>query len=518
MNKQSNRLWIVALALGWIGDFLFWEKSIGVNFAIFLTLCLSGIFYLLLSDGLHPARKTLIILVPYTFFAVITFIRREPLTSFLAYTFTIFSLGVVTISYLGGKWTEYRLSDYLRKFFHLIKGLFILPMGRIKQTQEELQEHDGGKVKLQIKPILRGLLIALPIVICFATLLASADLVFSQRFKEFIDRIDAGEIIENIFRAFLIPIYAYLIVGIYLHSALHSKDEKDVKPGGKKILTIIETSIALGSVAILFGSFVIIQFRYIFGGELNIGVEGYTYSQYARRGFTELLIVAFLSLVLVLVFSAITKRENKIQKRIYSGLSVVIVAQVLVILVSSFQRTTLASRWHGYSRLRLYPQIFLIWLGLLFVTIVLLEIFNQERYFTFAGVVASIGFAISLSLFNIDASIVKHNVDQAVQGKHFNVTHLAMLSSDAVPALVDEFQDTSIPKEIHEGIGAALLCHFLSLENELLENWQSFNFSRWKAYRALDEVEVELNDYWATGDKNKPVVHTPVNKRYLCED
>jgi hypothetical protein len=518
MNKQSNRLWIVALILGWFFDFLFWKKSIGVNFAIFLTLCLFGIFYLLWSDGLHPAPKTLFVLVPFAFFAVMTFVRQEPLTNFLAYTFTFFSLGVATVSYLGGRWTQYNLAEYFRKFFHLIRSIFVLPLGQIKQTQEELKEYDGEKVKLQFKPILRGLLIALPIVVCFATLLASADLVFGQRLGDFIDRFDVGDIFENIIRFILILIYSYPIVGIYLHSASHSKDEKKDKARRKQILTLTETSIVLASVAILFGSFVIIQFRYLFGGLLNIGVKGYTFSQYARRGFTELLIVAFLSLLLVLVFSAITKRENKIQKRVYSGLSIVIVAQVLVILASSFHRTTLANQWHGYSRLRLYPQIFLVWLGLLFVAIVVLEIFNHERYFTFAAVVTSIGFAISLSIFNIDATIVEHNVERAVQGSYFNVTHLAMLSTDAVPSLVEEFQDASIPTEIHEGIGAALLCHFLSPSNELPENWQSFNFSQWRAYRALDEVEGDLNDYHPTGKGRDLRVRAPSNYLYLCDE
>ena len=49
-----------------------------------------------------------------------------------------------------------------------------------------------------------------------------------------------------------------------------------------------------------------------FGGETNIGVAGYTYSQYARRGFNELVIVAFFSLVMILGLSTITRREKEI--------------------------------------------------------------------------------------------------------------------------------------------------------------------------------------------------------------
>ena len=38
-----------------------------------------------------------------------------------------------------------------------------------------------------IKPVLRGLLIAIPIVVIFAFLLASADIVFNQKIIDFFD-------------------------------------------------------------------------------------------------------------------------------------------------------------------------------------------------------------------------------------------------------------------------------------------------------------------------------------------
>jgi hypothetical protein len=45
-------------------------------------------------------------------------------------------------------------------------------------------------------PILRGLLIALPVVACFASLLASADLVFSQKLTEFFGIFNFGNTVE----------------------------------------------------------------------------------------------------------------------------------------------------------------------------------------------------------------------------------------------------------------------------------------------------------------------------------
>ena len=97
---------------------------------------------------------------------------------------------------------------------------------------------------------------------------------------------------------------------------------------------------------------------------------------------------------------------------------------MIVILVSAYQRLSLAIDWHGFSRLRLYPRVFLIWVGLLFITVIVLEILRREQHFALAAVIACLGFAASLSVLNVDASIVRHNVDRALAGKHFNVNHM----------------------------------------------------------------------------------------------
>src|SRR5689334_16506003 len=107
MKSNPNKLWIVVLALGWVFDLLFWKQTPGVNFAIFAILCMTGAFYLLLSDGLRPNRTGLLLLPLFVFFAAVTFIRAEPMTSFLSFTFTLLTMTILTFTYLGGRWMEY---------------------------------------------------------------------------------------------------------------------------------------------------------------------------------------------------------------------------------------------------------------------------------------------------------------------------------------------------------------------------------------------------------------------------
>jgi hypothetical protein len=274
--------------------------------------------------------------------------------------------------------------------------------------------------------------------------------------------------------------------------------------------------VVLGSVSILFLTFVIVQFQYFFGGETNIGVQGFTYSQYARRGFNELVIVAFFSLVLILGLSTVTRRADETRKKVYSGLSVAVVGLVMVILVSAYQRISLAIDWHGFSRLRLYPRVFLIWLGVLLVTVVILEIFRQERYFAFAVVLASIGFAVSLTLMNVDAAIVRHNVPRVLEGKKLNVAHLASLSVDAIPALVEEY--FVMPASAREDVGAVLACYRYNENRPHIstEDWRSFNYAEWQAHLALDKIRPYLAGYMIKYDKRPVKVRTPSGKLYDC--
>ncbi len=518
--KHANRLWITLLVLGGAFDFLFWKKSLGINVPIFLLLCLLGGAIFLLKSGQPPARRSLWLLAPLVFFAALTCIRQEPLTHFLAYLFTLFLLALLTVSYRS-EWLQYGLSDYFARFYYLFTtSLLTTPLQFFRwERKENARSGTPPTWNKVIKPILRGTLLAFPLLALLTCLLASADLVFEKRVLGLLGNFDSD--IPG--RLALILICVYLLAVAFIHAAIHSNAPRRPSSGenapGKSGIGFTEAAIILSGVTLLYLAFVIVQFRYFFGGNANIGVTGYTYSQYARRGFNELLAVAFVSLLLIFGLNSITRRQNALQARIYSALGVTMMALVGVILVSAYQRLMLATEWHGYSRIRIYPRIFMIWMGILFVAVIVLEVLHRQQHFTLATVLALLGFAVSLSLFNVDASIVRHNVLRPAQGQHFNVNHLSSLSPDAVPTLAEEFQNPTLSKTTRQGIGAALVCYLYQFD--LVENgaraWQSFNLSYWQANKALDQVEPQLQKYVIIGEYPKSV-RTPDGELYECAE
>ncbi len=527
MKTNPNRFWIIVILLGWAFDFLFWKKpGVGVNFFLYVSLCLGAGMYLLKTDGLRLAPRSSLLLLPIAFLSAVTFIRQEPMTTFLSVAMTLFLMGVFAVTYRSGVWMNFSLLDYLLGYLRLAGSMLVRPLGFSAEVRKE-QPSRSGKRGGQVWSVVRGIVIALPVVAVFASLLSAADLVFEQRFTAFIALFNIQNLPEYIFRLVYILIFAYALAGTYLHAAQKSNEPLSEKPLVPAFLGFTETAIVLGSVTVLFAAFVIVQFQYFFGGQANINIEGYTYSEYARRGFGELVAVAFFSLLMLLGLGAIAKRENETQRKIFSGFGVALVALVIVMLVSAFQRLTLYEFAYGFSRLRTYTHVFMIWLGLLLAAVAVLEALRRERAIALTMVLAALGFIVSLGVLNVDAFIVRQNVQREAQGADtaaaqdhaaLDAAYFLTLSDDAVPAMAEAFLNPSLPLTVREKIGAALVCkrHARELDERAIP-WQAFHVSRYLAERRYQEVEAALAPYVLPDQPDGGLfVKTPGGEKFDC--
>ena len=526
--KRTKILWITAVLLGLVFDLLFWKNPFGINFAIYVLLCLAGGLLVLGRNGLKPAWKSLLLLIPILFFAVLTFIRQEPLSLGLSFVSTIGLMSLLAASFLGGKWPSYNLTDYIVQFFSLVGSLIARPLIFLSETKRSNAAAEGAASAptrsrsgwKRFWAILRGVLIALPVLAIFSGLLASADLVFAQRLNDFYKLFRLENLPEYFFRAFYILIIAYALAGAILHAAGKSQNEKlwSGKPLVPQFLGFTEAAVVLGALVVLFAAFVVIQFQYFFGGGANIGVQGYTYSEYARSGFGELIGVAFCSLLLFLGLSAIVKRQNPAERWGFSGLGMGIVVLVGVMLVSAFQRLLLYEAAYGFSRLRMYTHVFMIWLGILLAVVVLLELVRRERLFALAAMLACVGFALTLALINVDGSIVRQNVARSRAGQELDVAYLASLSTDSVPTLVQAYQSTSLPAGTREAVGAVLACRRFTNPDQTDADWRSFTLTRFQARQALNLVEKNLMQYKLQINVSPVTVTSPAGRKFNCEN
>lgn len=495
MLKKPNRLVLVAFIIALLFDILFWEKVPGISFSLYAIIILVAGFSLARYEEVRVSKSNWFLVIAIVFFSVMTFIRQEPFTRFLNHVQTLFMMSLLAYAFIGGLWPHYNLSDYVVGFFRFSGSVLSQPV-RLRMQRKEAEAESGSKPSIwrRVSPYLRGVLIAIPILGFFASLLASADPIFAQGLDEFLKILAIENLPEYLFRLTYILIAAYLFTGIFTHAITNSSDRKlvsDGKPWMPTWLGITESAVVLGAIDLLFAIFVAIQVRYFFGGHTNISVDGYTYAEYARNGFGELVFVAFFSLLLLLSFSQITKRENKRHQFIFSGFSTFLVAMVVVILVSAFQRLLLYETAYGFTRLRIYTHIFMIWLGLLLLAVILLEIRGRLRYFALATLISFVGFTVSINLVNVDSSITKHNVSRAISGKELDTSYLLTLSNDAVPMMVELFAESiegrSQGDDLTRELAVSIACH-AALNQEYMphRSWLSFHFADHLASRAWE--------------------------------
>ena len=502
--RHITRLILIALLVAWCFDQLFWRKSPGVSFFIMVLIWLEAGLYLTRSERLKPARNSFFLLVPILFFAFMAFQRLEPFTQAVNILLSIACLLLLCVTWLGGRWWQYDLGDYLNNGLHFVFESLFSPIPVLAAQKRLAAEADSGATRKplasRLRPLLSlslGLLLALPVVTVMTLLLANADPLFNRQLQVLFQYLRIEKLAEYLYRLSYILILAYGFAGVLLYALLSSSKERVSSAGALRLppfLGWLEAVTVLACVDLLFAFFVAVQFRYFFGGQANIQLDGFTYATYARRGFGELLAVAFLSLLLFLVLSWITRRATGRSRRLFSALGIALVGLVAVILVSAFQRLLLYEAAYGFTRQRAYTHIFMVWLGVLLLVTALLEGLGRLRYFALASLLVCLGFGLTLNLVNVDAFIVRQNIARSLQQHELDTAYLTSLSDDAVPALFESYHSDGLPAYIVRQLQGVLACRLSPGDSTPPRPWQSFNTSQYRGDLLLRLYQEELKD------------------------
>jgi hypothetical protein len=493
MIKLIARFWWVCLLLGIGIDYFFWGKDPGISFPLFVLLVVLAGLLLTTGEGAQPAWKSLLLLLPIAFFAAMSAVRLEGFTRFVDFWLTLGFMALLAVSFRGGGWIIYRIRDYITNLVRLGYDSLRLPALLLGQTRR-----DRPAPARRAVPYLRGALLAFPVLLIFIPLLSAADPVFSNGVKHVLEALRLEKLFEYSIRSMYILVGAYLLAGVYLHAITASDDRQRLKPDAPLpfSLGLIEAAIILFSVNLLFSAFVAVQFRYFFGGMGNISLEGFTYAEYARRGFGELLVVSFFSLLLFLGLSILARRQSNSQRRLFSLLGVWLVLLVSVILFSAFQRLLLYEQAYGFTRLRTYTHIYMLWLGILLLGLLALELSGRLRLFALALLVVVLGFGVTLNILNIDSFIVQQNVGRLLAGEELDIAYLDTLSNDAVPALAKAYYSQPAGSDLQADLGGLLACRAALSERSPADlSWQSYHLGRTQAKAILSGMKSELEPY-----------------------
>lgn len=340
------------------------------------------------------------------------------------------------------------------------------------------------RVPRRTAEILRGLAITVPVILVIGSLFVGADAVFQKIVYSVFD-IDLAELMGHLFfTGFVFWIVAGFLRGTFLARPTPFPYAR-TKPLN---LSVVEVSIVLGSSILLFALFLVVQFRYLFGGADLVQITpSLTYAEYARRGFFELTVVVALILPLLLVLEWVLRKENRSHVRLFRVLATVQVVFLFAVIVSAVQRMLLYQQEYGLTELRVYTTAFMGWLALVLLWYAATVLSGRRTQFAVGAVGAAFLIFFALLVINPDDLIARTNIARVAEGKTIDALYLTRLSNDAVPAIMDGFNT------LDDSTRAALARPLLKRKEHLAaRDWRSWNWSSYAALHALRGREQEL--------------------------
>jgi hypothetical protein len=277
-----------------------------------------------------------------------------------------------------------------------------------------------------------GLVVSIPLFIIVLLLLTSADIVFKNMADNILSGFKFNNIILTVWLIFFMFVACYGIL-VLLSRHCIKEEVKDKRTGEPLIAIPVATILSL-----LYIVFSGVQFIYLFMGNMELPA-GYTYAEYAREGFFQLLAVGILNLILVLV-GLCYFRPNKVLKVILTVMS----ACTFVMLISSAMRMIIYIQYYYLTFLRILVLWSLLVLFIIFAGVIVYIYKEDFPLFRYSMVAVTVLYLV-LSFGHPDFWIAKVNLAGSEESRsefflgsaYSDDYFLSNLSADAAPALAE---------------------------------------------------------------------------------
>ena len=484
--REIRLLAVLALIAGVGFDYLFNGKAIAVSYPLFTV-----IFYCLFWVA---SRRQILFRVDFGWFLFIPILLLSAAFALhsnpvlLALNFVLIPLLVLlqtTLLVYRYEWSSLRLViRFLGRLFRQIFGnapkvfLEVISLARVADRIEP-------EKRKTLKNIFIGLIISVPLLVIVIALLAEADTVFQNLIANALKRLEFIGSIPFAEHVGVIGIITVLLFG-YLAIVLKATVGGVSAPAGRDSrvwdATVVATVLVM--VNVVYTLFCIIQFTYLFGGEEVIrSIPDYTYAEYARRGFSELIVVTAINLGILLIGMHFTKSDGKLDRTV-RVLRCLLVLCTGIILYSAHLRLKLYEEAYGYTYARIFAHIFIGLLCILFL-LTFYKFWRRELPLIKAFAIAGLLTYTTLNYVNVDAIIARKNIDRYFSTGKIDVDYLQQLSYDAIPELVRLSADGDGDRAAKT---VAAFLHDKQAELRLERPWQSYNVSRAKAERILSAI------------------------------
>ncbi|NTW01299.1 MAG: DUF4173 domain-containing protein [Oscillochloris sp.] len=511
--RAPHILLIAALLLGVCADLLFYGRQMGISVPLFVALGLMALLAVSRAEGRPGIANRWVGAVALSFAGWLA-IRAEPMLVFLNSVALLCLLLLLTVGFHSD--ALYRL-PLIRLISRTFRACFEITIYPVTLAVQQLRQLPLRRIRIgRLTPVLRGALLAAPLLLIFSGLLMAADQIFASYLIQIFTFQMPFDMVATTNHTIIVGCFTWLVAGgliVAMDEGLHAvptlpaegETERLASTGlSWRFLGSTEAITVLFLLNLLFAGFMAVQGAYFFGGFDTLARTGLSYAEYARRGFFELLTVAFLTLGLLCTLTIITHRESATRRQIFNIVNLVLVLLVLGILVSAFQRMWLYELAYGFTRLRLYTHSFMIWLAVVLLLFVIALLTARPQIFLSGGFASALIYLTILNIVSPDALIARENIARyradpsaltvlpdddfwsrdSYGDPEVDLNYLFSLSNDAVPELVHVLPLLE-PEQRNWSMLQFKAMHQQLSEDATRDGWPGWHLSRIQAQLTL---------------------------------
>ncbi|KAB3530013.1 DUF4153 domain-containing protein [Alkaliphilus serpentinus] len=347
-----------------------------------------------------------------------------------------------------------------------------------KFGKEVIEDKRAIKTNPMRNNILKGVIISIPLLIVVILLLSSADAMFKyhiQSIGEVFNQFRIDYLIRDMIVITAVTLYLFGFIWSFKYPSNQVQRTPLLKPSWEPI-TII-TIVFIINVAYLL--FTIVQFSYLYGGG---GLpEGFTYAEYARRGFFELILVTIINLIILIFSTNLTKTGGEGVNKFLKGSYCLLIAFTFNMLISANYKMHLYEKAYGFTRLRIYVRTFMVLIGVSLL-IILLAVWIKKIPVFKNVFIASLAIYMALNFMNVDGIIARENIQRYIETNKLDFNYLSSLSYDAIPEI------TKLINVEDEDLRARVKNHLTYEKKKLMED-----YDRWFEYNYYKNKLLKLN-------------------------
>lgn len=482
-TKQKDWIFLLAcLGLGILAELSFFHGRIGISYIIFIA-AFYVVLFLRFRFSFEHRRIGLLLMVGIWILAGGYLFFDSTIFSVLNVLFipAVVFFQIVLITSPGKlNWSKLSFvklvtAKLLDAFSYIVHYLSVISRKLLRRRKRE-----GNSV---LRQVFFGIVIAIPLLFIIIRLLMSADDMFRDlMLKVFFLRFEFS-VIDIGFRTGIVLVAALFFFCVFQVLGRQTKRELEIKeaPGRKNMAGVMAATI-LTLLNIVYLLFIAVQFSYFFNDGL---LEGYTYADYARKGFFELLVVTLINWTILLSFIKRVKSEKKGIKIFVKCLYSVLIIESGILLLSAYQRLSLYEEMYGYTIDRLLAHSFMLFLIIIFAYTLIrvwLENLSLLHFYLISGFL----FYTILNVINLEEIIVENNMERYEETGKIDIYYLNYLGAEGVKGLITLYEQDPDYPELRQ-----LLYENKSYLQDFDDtSWQSFNFPRKEAREMLEELEL----------------------------